>query len=116
MIRSLDIVELTQFLKDWQTPAMQAGTNRDLPACSRLSKLVGINHPLITLKALGNKVQASSGTTKFLTTTSNNPMNKFQVANREDICLSLPVATMINRWIILTSTLGGPPLKKHNKT
>ena len=106
MNRSLDIVALTQFLKDRHTLAMWARTNRDRPVGTRLSMLVGINHPLITLRALGNKVLVSSGTSETSTTTSNNTMKKFQVATKADVCLSLSVATMISRWIISTSTLG----------
>jgi hypothetical protein len=51
-----------------------------------------VNHPLITLKAPSNKVQASSGTTEASTTTNNNTMKKYQVTTREDICLSLAEA------------------------
>ena len=116
IIRSLDIVAMTLFQKDRRTPDMRAGTNRDLPGCTSPIKLVGINHPHITLKATGNKVQASNGTTETSTTTSSNTMKKFRVAIREDVCLSLPVATLISRWIILASTPGWPPLKKCNKT
>ena len=107
---------MTLFQKDRRIPAMQARINWDLPACTRLSKLVGSNHLLIILKDFGNRVQASSGTTKTSTTSSNNTMKKFQVATRYDVCLSLPMATMISRWIIPASTLGWPPLKKRNKT
>ena len=95
---------------------MQDGINQDLPASTSPSKLVGINHLCISLKAPGNKVQASNGTMETSTTTSNNTMKKFQVATKEDVCLSLPVATMISRWIIPASTPGWPPLKKRNKT
>ena len=95
---------------------MQAWINWDLPTCTSPNKLVGINHPLITLRAPGNKVQASNGTTTTSTSTCNNTMKKFQVATREDVCLSLPVATMTNRWIIPASTPCWPTLKKHNRT
>ena len=104
MIHGLDIVVLTQFLKDRHIPAMRAGINRDLPGCISPSKLVGSSPHLITPKALGSRVQVSSGTIETSTTTSNN--TKFQVATREDVCLSLPVATMTSRWIILASTPG----------
>jgi len=103
MIRSLVIVALTQFLKDWHAPAMLAGINRDLPTCTRPRK-VGINHPLITLKAPGNKVQVSSGTSKTSTTTNNSPMKKYQVTTWGDICLSLAKATMINKWSTSATT------------
>jgi len=105
VIRSLDIMALTQFLKDRHTPAMLAGTNRDPPACTKLSALVGINHPLITLKASGNKLQASSGTMETLTTTINNTMKKYQVTIREDVCLSLTGAIMTNWWTSTASTI-----------
>ena len=97
---------MTLFQKDRRIPAMQARINWDLPACTRLSKLVGSNHLLIILKDFGNRVQASSGSMETSTTTSNNTMKKFQVATKVDVCLSLSVATMISRWIISTSTLG----------
>jgi hypothetical protein len=41
MIRNLDIMALTHFLKDRHIPAMLARTNWDPPACTRLSALVG---------------------------------------------------------------------------
>ena len=106
MIRSLDIMALTQFQKDRHTLAMLAGTNQDLPVCTRLSNLVGINHPLNTLKAPSNMVQASSGTSETLTTTSNNTMKKYQVTTREDVCLSLAEATITNRWSTTATTIG----------
>ena len=85
---------MTLFQNDRRTPAMQARINQDLPACTSLRKLVGSNHPLSTLKAPGNKVQASSGTKETSTTTNNNTMKMYQVTTTGDICLSLAEATM----------------------
>ena len=78
MIRSLDTVALTQFLKDQPTPAMRDGTNRDLPMGTSLNMMVGSNHHLTSLKAPGSKLQASSGITRILTTTNSNIMKKSQ--------------------------------------
>ena len=105
MNHSLDTVALTQFLKDRHTPTMWVGDNRDRLVGTRLSMLVGINHPLITLKAPGNKVQVSCGTTETSPTVNNNTMKKYQVTTREDACLSLAGAIMTNRWTTTASII-----------
>jgi hypothetical protein len=84
---------------------MRAGTNNDLPMGTSLSMLVGTSHLLITSKALGSKLLASSGTIEILTTTSNNIMKKSQVVIREDTYLSLARGITINRWIASASTV-----------
>ena len=121
IIHSLDIVVMTQFQKDQLSPAMQARIERDLPVCSSLSMLVGSSPLLITLKALGSRLWVSTGKKGVSPTTSHSTMKKSQVATKENVCLSLPVAKMINRWATMTSrwimsasTPGWPPLKRPN--
>ena len=114
---------MTQFLKDRLLLAMQAGISWALLACTSPSMLVGSSPLLNTLRAPSNRGQASSGTMATLTTINNNYMKMFQVATREDVCPSLPVAimisgwaTMTSRWIMPTSTLGSPPSRRPSKT
>ena len=90
---------------------MPAGTHWDLPVGTSLSMLDGNNHLRINLKALGSRLQVSSGHTKILITTSSSSMKKLQVVTREDICLSLAGAIMINRWTTSASTTDWRPLR-----
>jgi hypothetical protein len=100
---------MTLLQKDLPSLAMQGRTNRDLPMGTILSMLVGSN-PLSTLRAHGNRAQAGNGSTAILTTTSNSPMKKFQVATREGACPSLLVAIMISPWAIMSSRRSTPAL------
>jgi len=65
-----DTMALTRHLKDRPTLAMQARTKWDLPVGSSPNMLVGNNHLLTNLKALGSRLQVS--TSKMGTTTTTN--------------------------------------------
>ena len=102
---------------------MQARITQNLPICTSPSILVGSSPLLGTLRALGSRAQVSNGNMATSTTISSSPMKKFQAATREDVCPSLLVAIMINkwatmtsRWSILASTPSGQPLKRRSKT
>ena len=137
--RSLITMEMTPFQKALSSLAtqdlikqdlprctflsMQARTSRDPPTCTNLSMLVGSSPLLSTLRAPRSRAQVINGNMATSTTINSSPIKKFQAATREDVCPSLPVATMISpwaimtsRWIMPTSTLGSPPSRRPSKT
>ena len=112
MHRSLDTMVLTRYLKDRPTLAMLAGAKWDLPMGTRPNMLVGNNHLLTNLKALGSKLRASIGKTETTTTTKGRIMKKPQVAIREDACLSLDEDTTTSMRISTASMVDRQPLKR----
>ena len=112
-------VVMIPFLKDLPSLAMQAGTSRVLLACSSPSMLGGNlltctspsmlvgSIPLLSmLRAPSIRAQVRNGRMATLTTISSSNMKKSQVAIREDIYPSLPMATMTNRCSMPSSTTG----------
>ena len=95
----------------------------NLIACTSLSMLVGSSTPLSMLRAPGIRAQVRNGSMATSTTISSSHMKKSWVAIREDICPSLPIATMTSPWAIMssrwsapTSTIGWRLSKRHSKT
>ena len=83
---------------------MWARTNRDLPVGTSPNMLVENSHLLTNPKALGSKLQVSTGKIGTTTTTKSRPMKKPQVATRKDACPTLAGGIMINKWTTKAST------------
>ena len=107
-IHSPGVMAMIWFRRDWLLPAMQARISWDPPACINPSMLVGSSSLLSTLRSPGSRAQVSNGNMETLTTISSSHMKKFQAATREDICPSLPIATMISPWAIMSSRWSTP--------
>jgi hypothetical protein len=84
----------------------------DLPVCSNMSTLSGVNPHLIIQEAPGSKLQVSIGKMGTSTTTKGRTMKKPQVGIRRDECPSLAEGIMTLRRPSIVSTTGSQPLKR----
>jgi hypothetical protein len=84
----------------------------DLPVCSNMSTLSGVNPHLIIQEAPGSKLQVSIGKMGTSTTTKDRTMKKPQVGIRRDECPSLAegITTLRRPSIVLTT--GSQPLNR----